>query len=193
MVTVYEAAEGVLIKREGPAAITPAVVWIDLLIPTKDEEESVELALAISMPTREEMSEIDDPDDRARGRADVAIAGINADAPPTDDLPRPRHGRARRGERVAGTRQDRRPRRAIPRRSHRLPLRQDHVPARGHAGHDQQRAERHHQDLLGVGGSTHAADAGRYHLRHELQAHAAARVGLGLPLGAGADGRLGRA
>ena len=59
MVTVYEAAEGVLIKREGPVAITPAVVWIELLIPTKDEEESVEPALAISVPTREEMSEIE--------------------------------------------------------------------------------------------------------------------------------------
>ena len=59
MLTVYEAAEGVLIKREGAAAITPAVVWIDLMNPTKDEELSVEQALAISVPTREEMSEIE--------------------------------------------------------------------------------------------------------------------------------------
>jgi magnesium transporter len=57
MLTVYEAAEGVLIKREGP--IGPSAVWIDLLNPTKDEDLSVEQALSISVPTREEMSEIE--------------------------------------------------------------------------------------------------------------------------------------
>jgi magnesium transporter len=59
MLTVYEAAEGVLIKREGPAAIAPAAVWIDLLNPTKEEDLLVEQALSISVPTREEMSEIE--------------------------------------------------------------------------------------------------------------------------------------
>ena len=57
MLTVYEAAEGVLIKREG--SISPAAVWIDLLNPTKDEDLLVEQALSISVPTREEMSEIE--------------------------------------------------------------------------------------------------------------------------------------
>ena len=33
MLTVYDAAEGALIKREAPAAITSAAVWIDLLNP----------------------------------------------------------------------------------------------------------------------------------------------------------------
>src|SRR5215468_6174136 len=59
MLTVYEAMEGVLVKREGPAAIAPAAVWIDLLNPTKDEDLLVEQALSISVPTREEMSEIE--------------------------------------------------------------------------------------------------------------------------------------
>jgi magnesium transporter len=59
MLTVYDAVEGVLIKHEGPAPITPAAVWIDLLNPTKDEDLLVEQALSISVPTREEMSEIE--------------------------------------------------------------------------------------------------------------------------------------
>ena len=59
MLTVYDAAEGVLIKRESGASISPATVWIDLLNPTKDEDLKAEQALAISVPTREEMSEIE--------------------------------------------------------------------------------------------------------------------------------------
>ena len=59
MLTVYDALEGALIRREGPAPITPAAVWIDLLNPTKDEDVLVEQALTISVPTREEMSEIE--------------------------------------------------------------------------------------------------------------------------------------
>src|SRR5215475_11294848 len=59
MLTVYEAVEGVLIKREGSAPISPAAVWIDLFNPTKDEDLSVEHALSITVPTREEMSEIE--------------------------------------------------------------------------------------------------------------------------------------
>jgi magnesium transporter len=57
MLTVYEAADGVLIKRDGPVSST--AVWIDLLNPTKDEDLAVEKALSISVPTREEMSEIE--------------------------------------------------------------------------------------------------------------------------------------
>jgi magnesium transporter len=59
MLIVYEAADGVLVKREGPVAITSAAVWIDLLNPTKDENLRVGEALSISVPTREEMSEIE--------------------------------------------------------------------------------------------------------------------------------------
>ena len=59
MLTVYEAVEGVLIMHEKAVPITPAAVWIDLLNPTKDEDASVEQALSIRVPTREEMSEIE--------------------------------------------------------------------------------------------------------------------------------------
>jgi magnesium transporter len=58
MLTVYDAVNGALITREGPAAMN-AAVWIDLLNPTKDEEQQVEQTLSISVPTREEMSEIE--------------------------------------------------------------------------------------------------------------------------------------
>jgi len=59
MLTIYDAADGVLIKREGAASISPATVWIDLFNPTKGEDQQVEQALTISIPTREEMSEIE--------------------------------------------------------------------------------------------------------------------------------------
>jgi magnesium transporter len=59
MLTIYDAANGVLIKREGSASISPATVWIDLMNPTREEDIKVEQALAILVPTREEMSEIE--------------------------------------------------------------------------------------------------------------------------------------
>jgi magnesium transporter len=59
MLTVYDAVDGVLIKRESPVAITPATVWIDLVNPSREEDVQVEQALSILVPTREEMSEIE--------------------------------------------------------------------------------------------------------------------------------------
>jgi magnesium transporter len=59
MLTVYDAAEGVLVAREGVQAINGATVWIDLVNPTRDEDSLVEQALGIAVPTREEMAEIE--------------------------------------------------------------------------------------------------------------------------------------
>ena len=61
-----------------------------------------------------------------------------------------------------------------------LSVEQDHLPARRHARHGLDRAEQHHQDLLGGLGRAHAADPDRLDLRHELQAHAGARLDLRL-------------
>src|SRR5262245_47435735 len=58
MLTVYDVAEGAL-KTRDVSAISKAAVWIDLLNPTKDEERLVEQTLSISIPTREEMREIE--------------------------------------------------------------------------------------------------------------------------------------
>ena len=59
MLTAYEASDGVLIKRDGLSAVTPATVWVDLFNPTLDEDHLVEQALGIPVPTREEMAEIE--------------------------------------------------------------------------------------------------------------------------------------
>ncbi|HEU4380903.1 MAG TPA: magnesium transporter CorA family protein [Hyphomicrobiaceae bacterium] len=59
MLTIYDAVDGALIKRDGEPSVTPATVWIDLQKPSKDEDLLVEQALGILVPTREEMAEIE--------------------------------------------------------------------------------------------------------------------------------------
>jgi magnesium transporter len=59
MLTVYDAADGALVPREGAREIDGAAVWIDLLNPTKEEDQLVERALGAAVPTREEMAEIE--------------------------------------------------------------------------------------------------------------------------------------
>jgi magnesium transporter len=59
MLTIYDSADGALIKREGACAVSPATIWIDLMNPTKEEDRFVEEALSITVPTREEMAEIE--------------------------------------------------------------------------------------------------------------------------------------
>src|SRR5262245_47782390 len=59
MLTVYDAAHGVLVPREGPHEVNGATVWIDLMNPTREEDVLVERALGIAIPTREEMAEIE--------------------------------------------------------------------------------------------------------------------------------------
>jgi magnesium transporter len=59
MLTVYDAAEGALVARDPAAGVTKAAVWIDLLKPGREEDLAVERALSISIPTHEEMREIE--------------------------------------------------------------------------------------------------------------------------------------
>ncbi len=59
MLTIYDHQGTGLAKREGMLPITDATVWIDLLNPTAEEDAFVEHALAISVPTRAEMREIE--------------------------------------------------------------------------------------------------------------------------------------
>lgn len=58
MLTIYHAREGGLVKAVGEDAAAEAV-WIDLLHPNKAEEALVEVQLGVSVPTREEMAEIE--------------------------------------------------------------------------------------------------------------------------------------
>jgi magnesium transporter len=59
MLTAYDAVDGKLIKRSPTQGLGSHPVWIDLLNPTKDEDLLVEQTLAVTIPTREEMQEIE--------------------------------------------------------------------------------------------------------------------------------------
>jgi magnesium transporter len=59
MLTVYDAANGVLVPREDGQELGNGSVWIDLLNPTREEDQVIERALGITIPTREEMAEIE--------------------------------------------------------------------------------------------------------------------------------------
>jgi magnesium transporter len=59
MLTVYDGEDGVLKKRADGSSVSLSTIWIDLLNPSKDEDRFVEEALSITVPTREEMAEIE--------------------------------------------------------------------------------------------------------------------------------------
>lgn len=61
MIAIYSFADGGLRKTDFRAdgSLPDNVVWVDLLEPTKQEEQIIEQALGIEAPTREEMQEIE--------------------------------------------------------------------------------------------------------------------------------------
>ena len=59
MITIYEARDGTLKAQTGLPRVTEESVWIDLLNPTPEEEEIIERALDMDVPTREELQEIE--------------------------------------------------------------------------------------------------------------------------------------
>ncbi len=59
MLTAYENVSGQLVATSGLDALGSTPVWIDLLYPTPEEDAAVEKLLAISVPTRAEMREIE--------------------------------------------------------------------------------------------------------------------------------------
>jgi magnesium transporter len=59
MIALYDAVGSCLVKREATTNIETATVWIDLLHPTDQEENEIEKALGIDVPTRAEMREIE--------------------------------------------------------------------------------------------------------------------------------------
>lgn len=59
MITLYDNSGNRLSKRDGVIDVTPDTVWIDLLNPTEQEETGIEKALALDVPTRAEMREIE--------------------------------------------------------------------------------------------------------------------------------------
>jgi magnesium transporter len=60
MLRFFSCHAGLLVERtDPPAAVDAGLVWIDLLSPTEDEERAVETLLGLSIPTQEEMLEIE--------------------------------------------------------------------------------------------------------------------------------------
>jgi len=61
MITVYTRTSlGLRVVQGGfPEGIKPDMIWIDMLRPTPDEEQAIEAALRIGIPTREELQEIE--------------------------------------------------------------------------------------------------------------------------------------
>ncbi|HMN38035.1 MAG TPA: magnesium transporter CorA family protein [Hyphomicrobium sp.] len=59
MITVYDIAGKCLVRKDGSTPITDSTVWIDLLNPDGEEEQAVEQAAGVDVPTREEMREIE--------------------------------------------------------------------------------------------------------------------------------------
>jgi magnesium transporter len=59
MLTVYDFQDDALTAQTGLPTVREETVWIDLLNPTSGEEEIVERALKIDVPTREDQQEIE--------------------------------------------------------------------------------------------------------------------------------------
>jgi magnesium transporter len=61
MMMTYTVREGRTVRHEGipDAEVLREAAWIDLLTPTREEARAVQDALALEMPTREEMQEIE--------------------------------------------------------------------------------------------------------------------------------------
>ncbi len=59
MITQYDAGGACLIRRDGALDVKSNTLWIDLLNPTAAEEQAVEKALGLDVPTRAEMREIE--------------------------------------------------------------------------------------------------------------------------------------
>lgn len=59
MISIYTIGNGKLAQMQAPVDQAGGALWIDLLKPSKEEEEAVEQALGVDVPTREEMQEIE--------------------------------------------------------------------------------------------------------------------------------------
>ena len=91
MIKAYEFSDNrlkPLENFEASVAGQPWPVWIDVISPTPEEDRSVETLLSISLPTREEMTQIEVSerlyqDDGAEFMTLTAIASIETEDPET--------------------------------------------------------------------------------------------------------------
>ncbi len=59
MIREFQNEKGRLRAVDGPPELSEALVWIDLISPTREEETTLEGRLGIGLPTKEEMEEIE--------------------------------------------------------------------------------------------------------------------------------------
>jgi magnesium transporter len=59
MLSAYGTDKGCLTELPAGTSVPEGVVWLDLVVPTFEEEAAVEAALSIDIPTREELAEIE--------------------------------------------------------------------------------------------------------------------------------------
>src|SRR5690606_32282 len=87
MLRSFSCQSGLLVEREEtPAVLDTELVWIDLLNPTEDEQRAVERLLGLSIPTHEEMQEIELSarlyhEDKAQFMTMTALAGLDSEEP----------------------------------------------------------------------------------------------------------------
>ncbi|MCJ8520994.1 magnesium transporter [Pseudorhizobium tarimense] len=86
MLIAYEFLDGRLHKISQPSGAVGKRIWLDLLSPTPAEDQEVEKLLGISIPTREEMDEIElsarlYQEDRARFMTIIALTALGDDKP----------------------------------------------------------------------------------------------------------------
>lgn len=91
MISIYDAAGTCLARRDGDTALNETSVWIDLLNPTEHEEKSIEKALALEVPTRAEMREIEASnrfyqEDGAQFMTAFVVHGTDKDAVTTSNI-----------------------------------------------------------------------------------------------------------
>lgn len=86
MMTFYQLDHGQLRPLPPGGSLPEDAVWIDLLSPTAEEEQFVETALALNIPTREELAEIEDSSrfyeqNEALFMTATVVSGINRQDP----------------------------------------------------------------------------------------------------------------
>jgi magnesium transporter len=88
MLTIYSAKAGALVPQtfDPKKPLPDAAVWLDLINPTAEEDKAVEVCVGISIPTREDMAEIEVSsrlyvEDGARFMTAAVIAGVESDKP----------------------------------------------------------------------------------------------------------------
>jgi magnesium transporter len=86
MLTIYSAKAGSLVPEpfDPKKPLPGSAVWLDLISPTPEEDKAVEACVGVSVPTREDMAEIEASsrlylEDGARFMTASVIAGVESD------------------------------------------------------------------------------------------------------------------